>query len=69
MKLDQIETPALIVDLDAMEGNLRDMATFFADRPCKLRPHFKNHKTPVLGIRAVRRRILGAEPIHRCSRR
>jgi D-serine deaminase-like pyridoxal phosphate-dependent protein len=59
MKLDQIETPALIVDLDAMEGNLRDMANFFADRPCKLRPHFKNHKTPVLAWKQIRAGAIG----------
>src|SRR5690349_14172370 len=59
MKLDQIETPALIVDLDAMEGNLRDMATFFTDRPCKLRPHFKNHKTPVLAWKQIRAGAIG----------
>src|ERR1700752_5117669 len=59
MKLDEIKTPALIVDLDAMEGNLRDMASFFADRPCKLRPHFKNHKTPMFAWRQIRAGAIG----------
>jgi D-serine deaminase-like pyridoxal phosphate-dependent protein len=59
MKLDQIKTPALIVDLDAMEGNLRDMANFFAGRPCKLRPHFKNHKTPLLAWKQIRAGAIG----------
>ena len=54
MKLDQIKTPALLVDLDAMEANLRDMADFFADRTCKLRPHFKNHKSPMLAWKQIR---------------
>ena len=39
-----IETPALLVDLDAMEHNLATMARFFQDRSAKLRPHFKNHR-------------------------
>ena len=59
MKLDQIKTPALIVDLDAMEGNLRDMANFFGGRPCKLRPHFKNHKTPMFAWKQIRAGAIG----------
>jgi len=59
MRLDQIETPALIVDLDAMELNLRDMASFFAKRPCKLRPHFKNHKAPMLAEKQLRAGAIG----------
>ena len=59
MKLDQVKTPALIVDLDAMECNLRDMANFFAGRPCKLRPHFKNHKTPMLAWKQIRAGAIG----------
>jgi len=46
MKVQDIETPALLVDLDVMEGNLKKMAGYFAGRKCKARPHFKNHKTP-----------------------
>ena len=48
MKVEEICTPALLVDLDAMESNLRKMAGFFSNRACKLRPHFKNHKVPKL---------------------
>ena len=39
-----LPTPALLVDLDIMESNLQAMAAFFRDKPCKLRPHFKNTK-------------------------
>jgi D-serine deaminase-like pyridoxal phosphate-dependent protein len=59
MKQEQIKTPALIVDLDAMEANLRDMANFFAGRPCKLRPHFKNHKSPILAWKQIRAGAIG----------
>jgi D-serine deaminase-like pyridoxal phosphate-dependent protein len=48
MRVQDVETPALLVDLDAMENNLDRMARFFRDRPVKLRPHFKNHKSPLL---------------------
>jgi len=59
MKLDEIKTPALIVDLDAMEANLRDMGNFFTSRVCKLRPHFKNHKTPMLAWKQIRAGAIG----------
>jgi D-serine deaminase-like pyridoxal phosphate-dependent protein len=40
----QLETPALLVDLNAMEHNLKLMARFFENRKARLRPHFKNHR-------------------------
>lgn len=39
-----IDTPALLLDADALGANLQRMASFFAHRHCKLRPHFKSHK-------------------------
>ncbi len=45
---EQIETPALLIDLDAMEANIAQMASYFHERPCKLRPHAKTHKTPLI---------------------
>ena len=41
MRRDEIPTPALVVDLPAMERNLKRMADYFADGGCKVRPHFK----------------------------
>jgi len=48
-----IPTPALILDVPAMERNIRRMADFFAEGPCKLRPHFKAHKTPEIARRQL----------------
>jgi D-serine deaminase-like pyridoxal phosphate-dependent protein len=53
MNLHEIPTPALVVDLPAMERNIQRMAQFFAGRPCKLRPHFKAHKTPAIAWRQL----------------
>jgi D-serine deaminase-like pyridoxal phosphate-dependent protein len=45
----EIETPALLIDLRAMEHNLHKMAGYFRSAEVKLRPHVKIHKaTPVL---------------------
>ncbi|MCH2131428.1 MAG: DSD1 family PLP-dependent enzyme [Pirellulaceae bacterium] len=42
--IEELDTPALLLDLDVCRNNLRRMASFFDDKPAKLRPHFKNHK-------------------------
>jgi D-serine deaminase-like pyridoxal phosphate-dependent protein len=53
MKLHEIPTPALIVDLPAMQRNIDRMAAYFAGRTSKLRPHFKAHKTPAIAKRQL----------------
>ncbi len=52
-----IETPALVIDLDAMERNLAAMAAFARERGLRLRPHAKTHKS---GVVAQRQAALGA---------
>jgi D-serine deaminase-like pyridoxal phosphate-dependent protein len=42
--VDTIDTPALVVDLDAMERNLAAMAAFARTHGVRLRPHAKMHK-------------------------
>ena len=43
-----IDTPALVIDLDAMERNLERMATFALAHGVRLRPHAKTHKSATL---------------------
>lgn len=51
MNLRELTTPALLVDVDALEANLADMAAALpGDR---LRPHVKAHKTTALAARQV----------------
>ncbi len=40
-----IDTPALVIDLDAMQRNLQRMAAFARGRHLRLRPHAKMHKS------------------------
>jgi D-serine deaminase-like pyridoxal phosphate-dependent protein len=42
--VEAIDTPALVIDLDAMEKNLAAMATFAREHGVRLRPHAKMHK-------------------------
>lgn len=59
MRRDEIETPALLIDLDAMERNLAKMAAWFAGRPARLRPHAKTHKTPILAHKQIAAGAIG----------
>jgi D-serine deaminase-like pyridoxal phosphate-dependent protein len=43
-----LDTPALIVDLDIMERNLRRVAEYSAQHGLRLRPHTKTHKSTSL---------------------
>jgi D-serine deaminase-like pyridoxal phosphate-dependent protein len=58
MRLSNLETPALLVDLDRMEQNLATMARFFTG-PVKLRPHFKNHRVVALALRQMESGAIG----------
>jgi 3-hydroxy-D-aspartate aldolase len=53
MSLDEVDTPALIIDLDAFERNLRRLPEAIAGRPVKARPHAKTHKCPVIALKQV----------------
>ncbi len=44
----EIDTPALVIDLDAMERNLGRMASFARRAGVRLRPHAKMHKSAEL---------------------
>lgn len=43
--VDAVSTPALVIDLDAMERNIARMAGFAKARGLRLRPHAKTHKS------------------------
>ena len=46
MRISEVETPALIIDLDALEHNIGVIADCYRDKSIRLRPHVKNHKSP-----------------------
>lgn len=48
MKLTEIETPALVVDLDEVEYNIAAMKELLKDSGAALRPHFKTSKSVCL---------------------
>jgi len=46
LSTNEIDTPALIVDMDKLEFNINDMAEFARSKNINLRPHIKTHKSP-----------------------
>jgi D-serine deaminase-like pyridoxal phosphate-dependent protein len=46
MHIEELETPAVAVDLDVLERNVRSMADYCREHNLSLRPHTKTHKTP-----------------------
>ena len=59
MTLDELETPAPVVDLARMERNLDRMADYASAHRLALRPHIKTHKTPWLAAEQIRRGAVG----------
>ena len=47
--ISELETPALLIDLDRMERNLKRAADYASEHGLRLRPHTKTHKNPVIG--------------------
>ena len=53
IRVSDIDTPALLVDLDVMERNLRRVADYTQKHGLRLRPHTKTHKSPRIGRRQL----------------
>ena len=59
ISIDELETPALLVDLDRMEGNLDKAAAYARAHGIALRPHIKTHKSPLLAREQLSRGAAG----------
>ena len=53
MHVSEIDTPALVVDLDTFERNLRRVADYAQTHSLRLRPHTKTHKSVWIGKRQM----------------
>ena len=60
MRRDQVRTPALILDLDALDANIAIMADRCKELGIGLRPHAKSHKSVEIARRLVAAGALGA---------
>lgn len=59
MREEEVDTPALLIDLDAFEANLATMAAKVAAAGVKLRPHAKTHKSAVIAQLQMARGAVG----------
>src|SRR5258708_23969376 len=49
MHVSELDTPALLIDLDIFERNLCRVAEYAKANDLRLRPHTKTHKVPAVG--------------------
>ena len=59
MRLEELDTPALTVDLDAVERNIARMQAYCDGHGLALRPHVKTHKLPQLALVQVEAGAVG----------
>ena len=57
--INEIDTPALLLDLDVLEANIAKMADFFKGVNAELRPHVKTHKTPIISHKQMEAGAIG----------
>src|SRR5215472_4630479 len=53
MHISELDTPALVIDLDILERNLRRVGDYCKEHGLRLRPHTKTHKVPAVGRRQL----------------
>jgi D-serine deaminase-like pyridoxal phosphate-dependent protein len=51
--LNEIDTPALLIDADGLDHNIKTMASVLAKAPGHIRPHCKTHKSRTIARRQV----------------
>jgi 3-hydroxy-D-aspartate aldolase len=51
--LEELDTPSLILDLDAFDRNLQRLPDSLAGRRIAVRPHAKSHKCPQIALRQI----------------
>ena len=59
MTLAEVDTPALLLDLDAFERNLDRLDQSLAGTRIRVRPHAKSHKCPEIALRQMARGAIG----------
>src|SRR5689334_14996220 len=53
MRIDEIDTPFVAVDLDVVENNIRTTQQYFDQHGIRFRPHIKTHKLPAIAHKQI----------------
>lgn len=59
MPVSEIDTPALIIELDAFERNIAKLAEVSRRTGVRLRPHTKTHKSPIIALKQIEAGAIG----------
>jgi D-serine deaminase-like pyridoxal phosphate-dependent protein len=59
MRVEDLETPVPVIDLDRVENNLAKMQAYCDEHHLRLRPHIKTHKMPAFAHQQVERGAIG----------
>ncbi|MEA4848017.1 MAG: DSD1 family PLP-dependent enzyme [Clostridiaceae bacterium] len=54
-----IPTPALVLDADTFEKNIKVMMNYLAQKGVNIRPHTKTHKTPMIARQQIKSGAIG----------
>ncbi len=52
--IEELDTPCLLIDMEALEHNYRFVAETYKDSQCKMRAHVKNSKSPIVAHLQIR---------------
>src|SRR5205807_4438022 len=55
----EVETPALLIDLDALDRNIAKMAEFARATGVRVRPRAKTHKSVAIALRQIAQGAVG----------
>src|SRR5258708_10533797 len=58
-RVEELDTPALVLELDAFERNVRTLAGSVKGRPVRVRAHAKTHKCPEIAKRQIAHGAIG----------
>jgi len=65
MDKEEIDTPALLIDLDVLEKNIKTMADYYRGKKgAALRPHQKGHRLPIIAKKQI---VVGAKGVSMTS--
>ena len=53
LKFNECDTPALLLDMEVAERNIKRMGEYFRDKKVHHRPHVKVHKSPILAQKQI----------------
>ena len=59
MQIEEIETPALLIDLDILEKNIATMREKLSSKKCGYRPHVKAHKSAFVAHKQLANGAIG----------